>query len=513
MKKLIFLIFFLFACGLTYSSNAQTAYTYYAYFDEWDDIISLGPASFDLNNPGSQTLLTNQINWEIPYKGVWAENAIYCTDEYFYGFFKIDPVAISQTYINQPPFLGFYIHAISYDVTTNTMFLVEGSSFYKLNISTGAYNYIADVGHWFRTLACDGEGELYAGFVNGIYHIDKYTGNTTLITNSYYFWDYDCWEFDRDNNILYWMSGDNTNLSETTILFKLNPNTGETTFKGFVGHFGDTAYSTEMLAIPYTPKPLAVPNLLSPANLSSGISLTPTLDWDDVPNATKYTLQASLSRDFTTPLLNIENLTVSQYSIPDSMPLSRNTQYFWRVKAFNDAGDSTSWWSTKFRFRTIGNSISGTLTYNNQAGTPLTNCTLSLKDSTGTTIAQTTSDSTGFYNFNSVYHGTYTIEASTDKSWGGLNMIDASLTRQKIAFLTEFTPLQTTAADVNLSNSVNMIDVALMRQKIAFLNPPQWLIPNYIFEKPTVVVYGFDVTVNIKALCAGDVNGSFIPSE
>jgi hypothetical protein len=159
------------------------------------------------------------------------------------------------------------------------------------------------------------------------------------------------------------------------------------------------------------------------------------------------------------------------------------------------------------------NKVSGIISYNNEAGIPMSNCVVNLMDENGISIDQTNSDNTGYYEFSSVHTGTYTTEITTDKAWGGLNMIDASITRQKIAFLTEFTPLQIAAADVNLSNSVNMIDVGLMRQKIAFLNPPQWLIPNYVFEKPTVVVYGFDVTVNIKALCAGDVNGSFIPSE
>jgi hypothetical protein len=164
---------------------------------------------------------------------------------------------------------------------------------------------------------------------------------------------------------------------------------------------------------------------------------------------------------------------------------------------------------------TTSHSIMGAITYNNTEATPLSNCTLLLKDSAGTLIAQASTGYNGSYEISAVPPGTYHFEISTNKAWGGLNVLDIILTRLKIAFLTEFTPLQTKAADVNLSNTINIFDAILMRQKIAFLNPPEWIIPAYVFENPVITVSGSDpvVYVNIKALCAGDVDGSFVPPE
>jgi hypothetical protein len=47
---------------------------------------------------------------------------------------------------------------------------------------------------------------------------------------------------------------------------------------------------------------------------------------------------------------------------------------------------------------------------------------------------------------------------------------------------------------------------------------PQWTAPDYVFDGPYPVVGGYPVTVsgglgnaNFKALCAGDINGSYAP--
>ncbi|MBV6394770.1 MAG: hypothetical protein HFACDABA_00338 [Anaerolineales bacterium] len=97
-----------------------------------------------------------------------------------------------------------------------------------------------------------------------------------------------------------------------------------------------------------TGNPPSVPSLLSPANNSLVTNTSPTLDWSDstVPAGTTfsyYQVQVDDSADFSSPFVDANNG-------PSTMmvgPLSMNVKYYWRVRAWNTAGDSSAWSATR----------------------------------------------------------------------------------------------------------------------------------------------------------------------
>ncbi|MCX6156853.1 MAG: hypothetical protein NTY74_02615 [Ignavibacteriae bacterium] len=93
----------------------------------------------------------------------------------------------------------------------------------------------------------------------------------------------------------------------------------------------------------------AAPSLVTPPNNSTGISLTPLLDWNNVIGATTYRVQLSTSPTFTTTIVNQVTGALSQYQI--TVPLSYNTTYYWRANATNAGG--TSPYSEVWQFTTL----------------------------------------------------------------------------------------------------------------------------------------------------------------
>src|SRR4030095_14922969 len=81
----------------------------------------------------------------------------------------------------------------------------------------------------------------------------------------------------------------------------------------------------------------AAPTLISPANMSTHVSVTPTLNWSDVTNSTSYGVQVSTNPNFTTTVINQAGLVISQYSV--AAPLNNSTLYFWRANAANGLGN------------------------------------------------------------------------------------------------------------------------------------------------------------------------------
>ena len=97
------------------------------------------------------------------------------------------------------------------------------------------------------------------------------------------------------------------------------------------------------------------PTLISPANGSTGISLTPTLNWNDIPNAFDYGVQLTNDPNFLTLVINVNGLTNSEYTVPTGI-LDPNTVYFWRANARNGLGTGT--FSTIWFFTSVVTNIS-----------------------------------------------------------------------------------------------------------------------------------------------------------
>ncbi len=94
------------------------------------------------------------------------------------------------------------------------------------------------------------------------------------------------------------------------------------------------------------------PVLLTPANNSEDLSVTPALDWNEVTYASSYRVQISTSASFTTTVYDTAGLNSSSIIVP-SGKLTTNTQYYWRVSATNISG--TSSYSVVWNFTTSPN--------------------------------------------------------------------------------------------------------------------------------------------------------------
>ena len=154
--------------------------------------------------------------------------------------------------------------------------------------------------------------------------------------------------------------------------------------------------------------------------------------------------------------------------------------------------------------------ISGVITYFNSASTPMQNVVVSLKNSGGTVIATSTTSASGAYSFTSVASGSYTLQCSTTKAWGGATSIDITLFKNHIAAITLLTGIKLNSGDVNNSGAVSSIDLTLIKNRIAAIST-SFVAGDWLFDNTPITMSGANVVQNFKALCYGDANGSFIP--
>jgi hypothetical protein len=159
-----------------------------------------------------------------------------------------------------------------------------------------------------------------------------------------------------------------------------------------------------------------------------------------------------------------------------------------------------------------GYTVSGILQYANACGTPLDNSTVYLKSSDGmTTIASTTTDMNGYYEFLLVQDGDYMLDASTTIPYGGLTLDDAFFT---YGFFVAGTPSLTgiywLAADVNESGIVDLDDAFLIYGRfITGSKPGDWTVPDWVFDNPNITVSGADIDQDIVGICSGDVDADY----
>lgn len=156
--------------------------------------------------------------------------------------------------------------------------------------------------------------------------------------------------------------------------------------------------------------------------------------------------------------------------------------------------------------------VQGNVKYANNASTPMTNTTVYLKNSIGVIVYQTTTDANGNYGIIDVSPGTYTLSASCSKPWGGVNAIDALLIMKHFVAMTPLSGIKLTVADVDGSGFVNAIDALTAMKRFVGMQT-SFVVGNWAFEEFSVTVdFSQTITQNIKALCFGDVDGSFTPS-
>ncbi len=94
--------------------------------------------------------------------------------------------------------------------------------------------------------------------------------------------------------------------------------------------------------------PPAVPSLLAPADSASLSVYTPTLDWNDVANTAKYQIQVATSSSFSdTSLVYFKYVPKETSNFTPLDPLASNATFFWRVRAYNAAGQYSLWSSSR----------------------------------------------------------------------------------------------------------------------------------------------------------------------
>jgi hypothetical protein len=173
-------------------------------------------------------------------------------------------------------------------------------------------------------------------------------------------------------------------------------------------------------------------------------------------------------------------------------------------------------------------SISGIASYENNPQTQLSGLKIVLLNGSQPVDSVTTSSS-GYYAFNGLSNGTYRLQVKTAhptglwQTWAGVNNTDYLIVSNHVAgttLLPSNPPVIRITANVKTGNpAINNDDALAIRQAAksgwGFFDIPKWVFSGTTAATPLsdIVVSCADVTRNIKGLCAGDVNGSYVPAS
>lgn len=156
--------------------------------------------------------------------------------------------------------------------------------------------------------------------------------------------------------------------------------------------------------------------------------------------------------------------------------------------------------------------INGSVLYHYKQNKPIPSVNLDLIDAGGNVVATTTTALNGTYNFVNVPYGTYTLQANTSISAGGVNMGGALLMFMHLCNIYPFSPIQKLAADVDGSGSVTWNDYWAVVIDW-FIRGKAFPAGEWVFEKLTFEHTGAKTNVpTLGGSSSGDVNGVFIPS-
>ncbi len=158
-----------------------------------------------------------------------------------------------------------------------------------------------------------------------------------------------------------------------------------------------------------------------------------------------------------------------------------------------------------------GTQVEGTFSYNNAPLTPLNNATVMLKQG-GDLIASANTGSDGNFAIQGIPAGNYTLSATSNKPWGGVNATDAMLVLQHFASIIQLAGLRMQAADVNATGNINAIDALLIARRYAEIITT-FPAGDWLSDIKAINASGSgSITENLQGLVFGDVNGSYIPA-
>lgn len=159
--------------------------------------------------------------------------------------------------------------------------------------------------------------------------------------------------------------------------------------------------------------------------------------------------------------------------------------------------------------------IRGQLRYAGQTAFGIKEAELVLCDSSGTLVDVCTTDENGNFAFTSFDPGKdYSMKVFTSHPAGGINALDALFVLKHFTGLQSLSGMALKAADVNMDQGVNSVDALLIQQYFVEqimtfqAGSWQWEIPAIQAIQP-----GEQRLLELKGLCTGDVNGSFVISE
>ncbi|MCX6270673.1 MAG: PKD domain-containing protein [Bacteroidetes bacterium] len=157
------------------------------------------------------------------------------------------------------------------------------------------------------------------------------------------------------------------------------------------------------------------------------------------------------------------------------------------------------------------NTLSGVISYDNNANSGMSNTTVELVAGNNGVVATTQTDQDGIYLFELIPDGSYTLHVTTTLLPGSINSTDALLALKHFVHLSLLTGLKLKAGDVDNNNMINSIDALMISRR--FTGQLQsFPAGDWYFENPQVTLSGNAGFIqNVKCIGIGDCNGSYIP--
>ncbi len=202
-----------------------------------------------------------------------------------------------------------------------------------------------------------------------------------------------------------------------------------------------------------------------------------------------------------------QGLNLCEFTLP--LSLDSGQTYGWRVR-YRDHNLNWSGWSNEHVFTyKAGYGISGFVRYDNNSQSGLAGVSMRLiRDSILLSQVQTGAD--GSFAFPPQIPGNYVVEGDYYGLWGGVNATDALMVLQQYVGMISLNGMRLQAADADGNHSVNAIDALMVARRFTgHLNA--FPASDWIVETAAFSVQSAAVGLGLKALCRGDVNGSYQP--